>query len=152
MNNPTRAYWQAFRSRRPDLALPSEPGDVFAFGNTPEMADRLGALVVQGIKTATASALPAYEAGEKLPEPGSLSVVLDGSGAPLCVIETTEVRVLPFREVGADFAYDEGEGDRSLVYWREAHRRFFGETLSELGKIFDENIPVVCERFRVLAF
>lgn len=145
MNDRVKACWEAFRSSRPDL--PDKPSDVFAFGNTPEMADELGALVVQGVKTATASALSAYEAGETLPRPGDLSVVVDGSGKPLCVVETTEVRVRPFAEVGAAFAHDEGEGDRSLAYWRNAHRRFFSETLPEP---FDETMRVVCERFRVV--
>ena len=111
------------------------------------MADELGALVAQGVKTATTSALAAYEPNEPPPRVGGLSIVLDGNGKPLCVIETTEVRVLLFREVGADFAYDEGEGDRSLIYWRAAHERFFSQTLP---RPFDEAMRVVCERFRVV--
>ncbi len=37
------------------------------------MADRLGKLVVEGIKTATTSALWAYELGEALPQVGGAS-------------------------------------------------------------------------------
>jgi uncharacterized protein YhfF len=36
-------------------------------------------------------------------------------------LETVEVARRPFGDVDADFAYEEGEGDRSLSYWREAH-------------------------------
>lgn len=140
-----KVYWEAFRSSRPDL--PDEPRDVFAFGNTPEMADALGASVAGGVKTATTSALQAYEPGEPLPQVGELSVVLDGSEKPLCIVETTEVRVLRFAEVDAAFAFDEGEGDRSLSYWRAAHERFFTKTLP--GP-FDERMQVVCERFRLV--
>lgn len=147
MDDNFEAYWRAFRSSRPDTTVPDEPDDVFTFGHTPAMADDLGALVVQDIKTATTSALGAYEAGEPLPQVGELSIVLSGNGQALCVIETTEVRVLPFMEVDAVFAYDEGEGDRSLAYWREAHVRFFGATLP--GP-FDEQMQVVCERFRLV--
>ena len=139
-----RTFWEAFCSSRPDAFISDEPDDVFAFGNTPEMADKLGALVAGGVKMATTSALEAYEPGEPLPQTGELSVVLDGGERPLCVIETTEVRVA---EVDAAFASDEGEGDRSLAYWRAAHERFFSETLP--GP-FDEKMPVVCERFRVV--
>ena len=35
-----------------------------------------------------------------------------------CVIETTEVTYRRFGDVDATFAYEEGEGDRSLDYWR----------------------------------
>jgi uncharacterized protein YhfF len=145
-----KAFWDTFRAQYRDRDLPDTPTDVFAFGDSPHMADELGALVVAGVKTATTSALWAYEPGEAMPEVGHLSIVLDGSGAPLCVIETTEVRQLPFADVDAVFAYDEGEGDRSLAYWREAHERFFSRTLPKLGKAFDETMPVVCERFRVI--
>lgn len=111
------------------------------------MADKLSALVAGSRKTATTSALEAYEPGEPLPQAGELSVVLDGSEEPLCVVETTEVRVLPFAEIDAAFAFDEGEGDQSLAYWQAAHRRFFSETLP--GP-FDEKLQVVCERFRLV--
>lgn len=150
MDDLLRTYWDYFRSSHPDRSLPSEPDDIFAFGNTPEMADRLGALVVQGLKTATASALWAYGAGEKLPMRGHFSIALRGDGQPLCIIETTEVCQLPFAEVDAAFAFDEGEGDRSLNYWREAHREFFSATLPQVGRVFDETMPVLCERFRVV--
>jgi hypothetical protein len=38
-----------------------KPADVFSFGDSREMADELGVLVRQGIKTATCSALSRYE-------------------------------------------------------------------------------------------
>lgn len=150
MNGIFQGYWGRFRSSHPYRALPAEPDDIFAFGNTPEMADRLGALVVQGVKTATTSALWAYGEGETLPQKGHLSLVLRGDGGPLCIIETTEVRELTFAEVDAAFAFDEGEGDRTLTYWREAHREFFSKTLPEVGRAFDETMPVLCERFRLI--
>ena len=141
-----QTFWDAFLAAQPERNLPAQPIDAFAFGDSPEMADRLGNLVCDGIKTATTSALWSYESGEPLPQVGELSVVLGGDEQPLCVIETLEVHVLPFAEVDAAFAFDEGEGDRSLDYWREAHRRFFRRALPE-GHTFDEQMPVVCERF-----
>jgi uncharacterized protein YhfF len=47
------------------------------------------------------------------------------------------------------FAYDEGEGDRSLAYWREAHRTFFGRQRFE-HRTFAEGMPLVCKRFRLV--
>ena len=115
------------------------------------MADELGALIASGSKTATCSAPWEYEAeGEPVPEVGLKTVVLDGNGDPLCVIETTEVEVRPYEEVDAQFAYEEGEGDRSLEYWREAHWRFFSRTLPSIGREPTRDMPLVCERFRVI--
>jgi uncharacterized protein YhfF len=121
------------------------------WGDSPEMADELGALISSGTKTATCSALWEYEAeGEALPEVGTKTVVLDGKGEPLCIIETTEVEMRPFDGVDERFAYEEGEGDRSLTYWREAHWRFFSRTLPKIGKAPTLDMPLVCERFRVI--
>ena len=39
--------------------------------------------------------------------------------------ETVELSLRRFNGVDVAFAYDEGEGDRSLEYWRGAHRRYF---------------------------
>ena len=113
----------------------------FAFGDSPELADELLDLVIKGIKTATCST----EDEPNTSKPGERWIVLDGRGRPACVIETTEVTYRRFGEVDTAFAYEEGEGDRSLAYWREAHRRYFGR----LGR-FSEDMMLMCERFRLV--
>ncbi|MCL4237564.1 MAG: ASCH domain-containing protein [Anaerolineae bacterium] len=114
-------------------------------------ADELGDLVRRGIKTATCSLLWLYEAeNERVPEPGDRSIITDWEGRPLCIIETTEVTIRPYDKVDARFAYDEGEGDRSLAYWRTAHWRFFTRECADLGRTPAEDMPLVCERFRVV--
>jgi len=52
-------------------------------------------------------------------------VALDSKGRPSVVLTTRELVQRRFNDVDDDFAYDEGEGDRSLAYWREAHKRYF---------------------------
>ena len=113
----------------------------FAFGDSPALADQLLDLVIRRLKTATCST----EDEPNTSSPGERWVVLDGRGEPRCVIETTEVTYRKFLEVDAAFAHDEGEGDRSLAYWREAHRRYFGR----LGR-FSEDMTLMCERFRLV--
>jgi uncharacterized protein YhfF len=113
----------------------------FAFGDGPDLADELLELVLKGVKTATCST----EDDPNLSTPGERWIVLDGHGDPRCVIETTEVTFRRFGDVDAAFAHDEGEGDRSLAYWRSAHRKYF----SRLGK-FSEDMMLMCERFRLV--
>ena len=113
----------------------------FAFGDSPVLADELLELVLKGIKTATCSA----EDEPNLSKPGERWIVLDGRGDPRCVIESTEVTFRRYSEIDTAFAYDEGEGDRSLSSWREAHRRYF----DRLGK-FSEDMMLMCERFRLV--
>lgn len=142
------AFWTAARVDHPDL--PAQRPEAWAFGATPEQADELLALVLDGTKTATASTLWDYEAaGEPLPQVGELAIVLDGVGRPRAVLETTDVQVVPFDQVDAAHAYAEGEGDRSLEYWRREHERFW-RTHSEGPRGFAPDMPVVCERIRVV--
>lgn len=148
-----RTYWRSYLSTlAEDHPHRNAEYTAWGFGDSAEMADELGALVVAGTKTATASLGWEYEqdGSDPMPAVGDLSVILDGEDQPLCIIETTETRVLPFNEVDQQFAYDEGEGDRSLAYWRQVHRDFFGRACSRLGREFNEEAPVVCERFRVV--
>jgi len=120
----------------------------WAFGATPEQSDELLGLVLDGTKTATSSAEADYvKEQEELPTPGTLGILLDGEGHPRALVVTTEARVVPFDEVDADHARDEGEGDLSLEHWRTVHERFFAEN-AEGG--FRADMPVVLERFRVL--
>jgi uncharacterized protein YhfF len=113
----------------------------FAFGDDPKLAEELLALVIMGVKTATCST----EDEPNTSTPGERWVVLDGRGGPRCVIETTEVTYRRFNEVDVTFARDEGEGDRSLDYWRDAHRAYF----SRLAR-FSEGMTLMCERFRLV--
>jgi uncharacterized protein YhfF len=123
--------------------------EAWNFGNTAEMADELGQLVLAGIKTATCALVTDFENG-KIPQAGELSIVLDGQGNPLCLIETTEVELKPFNQVDEKFAFDEGEGDRTIEYWRKVHQDYFARQCQEKGEMWDENRMLMCERFRLL--
>lgn len=151
-DNRVEAFWQGYLETLPaDSPVRDEQYIAEGWGDSPEMADELGALILAGTKTATCSALWEYEAeGESLPETGLKTIVLDGNGNPMCIVETTEVEVWPYDEVDARFACEEGEGDRSLEYWREAHWRFFSRTLPHIAKEQTTEMPLVCERFRVI--
>lgn len=151
------AFWERAK-RSADLAgVPDYTGvnplevlrpPAWAFGATPAQADTLLRLVLDGTKTATASSAADYEVeGEALPERGTLGIVLDGQGHPRALVVTTRVRVVPFGEVDAAHAHDEGEGDRSLATWRRDHQDFW-QRHSPAG--FSEDMPVVLEEFRVL--
>lgn len=117
----------------------------FRFGDSPELADELLALVLSGRKTATCGALRDYGGAEPVPVVGRRDVVLDGSGRRAAVIETVEAIVRRFDEVDADFARDEGEGDLSYEYWRDAHRAYF-----ERNGGYSPDMKLVCERFRLV--
>lgn len=121
------------------------------FGYGVEQGNRLLDCVLTGPKRATTGALWAYEANdEPLPAAGDFSVLLDGHGDAHCVIRTVSVDIVPFNAVDATFAYDEGEGDRTLEYWRDVHWTYFVRELESLGRVATSDMPVVCERFEVV--
>ena len=135
-------FWQSFVT----ATGIDGPYTAWAFGNDPEMADSLGRLVRDGPKRVTTSLLSSYRDDEPVPKVGDLSVVLGGSGEPICVIRTVSVDVRPFGHVDERFAWTEGEGDRSLEHWRAEHTRFFESE----GRHVDDDDPVVLETFELL--
>ena len=143
-------FWESFCSVDSSVELET-PFQVWHFGNTREMANQLTDLVLAGRKTATASSLNMNKLHpDEDPRPDGYSVVTDFDGAPMCVIQTTEIRHLPFDEVDAGFAADEGEGDLSLDHWRRVHSDYFTAEAARNGFEFDERSIICCERFRLL--
>lgn len=138
--------WEAFVSAHPEAA--EKPCGIWCYGSS--AADELARLTAEGIKTATASAYPLYEReGVLLPEAGEYSVITFTDDTAACVIKTTRVSVVPYKEVSAEHAWLEGEGDRSLAFWRKAHEAFFTEEMREAGMEFTVDMGVVCEEFEV---
>lgn len=122
--------------------------EAWPFGEAP---DKLADLVLQGIKTATCSAYDLYlTENEPLPQAGDYSVILNSNGEAVCIIKTLKVYVTEFHRVSEAHAFKEGEGDRSLEFWRKVHASFLTKELASMGKSFHENTKVVCEEFEVV--
>ena len=122
--------------------------EAWPFGEAP---DKLAGLVAQGIKTATCSAYDLYQIDdEPLPQAGEYSVILNAREEAVCIIKTTKVYVAEFDEVSEEHAFKEGEGDRSLEYWRKVHADFLTNELASVHKSFDGKTKVVCEEFEVV--
>jgi uncharacterized protein YhfF len=108
-------------------------------------------LIRIGQKTATCSLKYWYESDdEPMPEIGHLQVVTDWNGIPVCIVEINSVEECKYYDVSADFAYLEGEGDRSLEWWRKAHWNFFAQECVELNLEPNEDMMLVLERFHVV--
>ncbi|MBS41946.1 MAG: ASCH domain-containing protein [Nocardioides sp.] len=79
------------------------PPPTWALGDTPEAADEAAAAVLDDSLSATVTPRAAYdEAGEPLPEPGALGILVDGAGRPVALLATSSVEVLPLGEVVLD--------------------------------------------------
>ena len=116
--------------------------EVHMFGDGPELADELLALVLEGRKTATCWSAAEGLKGAVVGKPWA---VKDGAGVIRCVLETTELTQRRFCDMDADFAYAEGEDDRTLESWRRAHQNYFTRNGG-----FSPDMLLNCERFRLV--
>ncbi len=120
---------------------PATPYDAWSFA-PPPLVD----LVLHGGKRATSGL--AAECHDDVA--GGYSVLLDAAGGPVCVIRTTSVEVASYRDVPPDFGWLEGEGDRSLRYWRLVHEPFLRERCLANGLEFADDTLVSYQRFELV--
>ena len=88
--------------------------------------------------------------GESIPAEGDLEVVTNWRGEAQCVLETTNVGIVRFNEISEEYAQTEGEGDKSLDYWRRVHWAYYQRELRDTDYSRIENMPIVCIQFRVV--
>ncbi len=128
------------------------PYETWSFGGTEDDVDKLAELVLQGKKFGTASSYDEYtleDALEEVPKVGDYSVIINSKDEALCVVRDYDVYIRSFGDVPPFHAYAEGEGNRSLKYWRDVHREFFKNCLDGTDITFNEESQVVCEKFSV---
>lgn len=115
--------WEDYLSRHPEHADENPP--VEPFGDSSQMADELLELVTHGPKRATAGLVADYaHAKEPLPQVGDHWVVTDGAGVETVVLRCVDIRIGRIDSVDEQFAWDEGEGDRTRDSWLADHRAF----------------------------
>ncbi|EOL44503.1 ASCH domain-containing protein [Enterococcus caccae] len=150
MNQSAINLWSQFKNKS---SITHDQYEAWAFGNSPKMADELLAHVLKGEKTGTSSLHLLYELdlGEaKLPKPGDYSVLLDGNDQAQAIICTKVVDILPYSQLSEVHGYLEGEGDRTLRYWRSVHQPFFEHELEKYGLTFSEDMLIVYELFELV--
>ena len=125
------------------IKYPGAPS--WAFGDSPELANELAELVSKGIKTASCGSLASLQSEEQPPSIGGYNIILDGQGNPVCVIRLIAQRLVRFCDITEELAWKEGEGDRSLRYWRQVHQEFFQREGS-----FSETMELVAEEFELI--
>ena len=149
-NHSVELLWNAFLKENPDNKNKLKPGS-FYFCDNEKDANECAELVVKGIKQATAISLWWYKVNnEILPKEGDRSIVTDWDGNAKAIIETTEVSLTPYNEITAEFAKIEGEGDKSLEYWKKVHKAYFTREMEPYGEKFTENMIIICEQFKLI--
>lgn len=146
-NASARSLWGDFLDKHLEFA--NEPAPLVGyFGDNEKDANSLANLVVQDIKRATTHSLLGLQLRkEPLPKIGDFFVVTDWKGDAKCVVRTTSVKLLPYFSIHNEHARLEGEGDKSLDYWRNVHWDYYTRELAEFNRRPLESMIVVFERF-----
>ena len=141
-----QAYWKTF-CQATGTTGPCPVTD--QFGDTPALVDELLALVLIGQKQATCELQRWFDSRAiPLPEPGDYWIIVNSRGKPKSIIQTITVDLCAVRDVDTKFAWDEGEGDRSLSYWKTEHDAYFRRQATQDGFTYSDNMICVCERFK----
>lgn len=141
--------WDDFMELHPGLK--EKTFTAWYFCNTEDCANKLAELVLKGIKRGTTSLMYWYDTGkENIPSKGGFSVVTDWNGNAKCIIRTKKVTILPFKDFSQELAAIEGEGDKSLEYWRRAHVKFFTDEMKSENLNFSEDMEIVFEEFELI--
>jgi uncharacterized protein YhfF len=136
--------------------MPTDDLPVAEFGFPGPLRDQLVAAILAGEKTATSGLVADYEhENEPLPTPGLRQVVVDSSGHPVAVIETTAVRVIRLADVDTNHALGEGEGFTSVAEWRAGHEQFWHsaemrQALGDPAFTVGDDTLVVATEFRLI--
>lgn len=153
MNDKSAAFWQAFLATTPDPAAKAQRFyGVYQTGDTAEDADLGARLILAGKKTTTSSLWWEYEmTGELPPKVGSLGIQEDGSGEPVCIVETTWLGVIPLNEVeDVNFIVGYAEWGETAESWQDRAWAYYAPHCRELGREPRLDMPMLCERFQVI--
>lgn len=133
------------------IVLPAGHVRVDHYGDSPELSRSLLAMIRSGQKRAGTGLLWWHEhEGEPLPQVGDIEIVLTHDDKPSLITRVTRVDVLPYRNVSAEYAAIEGEGDGSLDFWRRVHWAYFSRVCASIGMVPTEDMLVVCGVFDLL--
>lgn len=142
-------YWMNFLSAKKLPENTPYSGEC-SFGTELESSNVFLQQILNGRKTVSFNALPSFEIDrESLPRVGNLYILTDYEENPHGIIETTDVRILQFKDITWSLAQFNGDAD-SIEEWREIYKEFFEEDADIMGYDFSENTPIVCEQFKLL--
>ena len=146
-NASARNLWGDFLDKHLEYAFVDAPR-VTHFCDNEKDADECLKLVLAGTKRATSHSLLGLQLRkEPLPKIGDFTIITDWKGQAQCILRTVAVRLKPFFSIRESYAKMEGEGDKTLAYWKKTHWDFYTRELEPHGRKPVDSMIVVCEIF-----
>ncbi len=146
-NASARNLWGDFLDAHLEYAFVEEPR-VSHFCDNENDANECLKLVLSGTKRATSHSLLGLQMRkERLPKIGDFTIITDWNGNARCIVRTVAVRLKPFFSIRESYAKIEGEGDKSLDYWKKTHWDYYIRELEPYGRRPVNSMIIVCEIF-----
>ncbi|ASV30018.1 ASCH domain-containing protein [Maribacter cobaltidurans] len=146
-NTSARNMWGDYLDKHLEDAFHEAP-EVIHFCDNETDANNCAELVKNGIKKATTDSLLGLQyRNEPLPKIGDFKVVTNWKGEAQCIIQLTSVKLKPYFSIDASYAQLEGEGDKSLEYWKKTHWDYYTRELEPFGRVPRESMILVCQEF-----
>lgn len=146
-NASARNMWGDYLDKHLEHAFHEAPKTAI-FGDNEKDADVLANLVAKGIKKATSHSLLGLQyRKEPLPKIGDFLVVTNWAEEAQCIIRTTGVQLIPYFNITEAHAALEGEGDKSLAYWKKVHWDYYTRELEAFERVPRESMIIVFEEF-----
>jgi uncharacterized protein YhfF len=146
-NASARNLWGDFLDQHLEYAFAQEPLVTHFYDNEKD-ANTCLKLVSKGVKKATSHSLLGLQyRKEPLPKIGDFTIITDWKGNAKCIVRTVAVTLKPFFSIRESFAKLEGEGNKSLTYWKKVHWDYFSRELEPFGRVPQESMIIVCEVF-----
>lgn len=148
--NSMTEYWGAFQKKHSGYDDVKQPQSFYYCDNKKD-ADECAELVVKKIKQATSPSVWWFKKNsEAFPQVGDLAIVTNWDGAPKAVIKTTKVEIVKFKDITSEYAFTEGEGDKTLAYWKKAHWDYYTNEMKKFDEYPTEEMEIVCEYFETI--
>ena len=146
-NASARNMWGDYLDKHLEDAFVDAPKTIHFCDNEKD-ANECVDLVLKNIKKATSPSLLGLQLrNEPLPKIGDFLVITDWGGKAKCIVKTTAVKLKPMFSIDETYARKEGEGDKSLAYWKKTHWEYYTRELSEFDREPRESMIVVCQEF-----
>ncbi len=143
-------YWKEFQKKNNYYKNNQLPQSFFFCANKKD-ADECAELVVKKIKQATSPSVWWFKKNnESFPKVGELAIVTNWDGEPKAIIRTVKIEIAKFKDITKEYAYIEGEGDKSLEYWKKVHWAYYENEMKEFNELPSEDMEIVCEYFETI--
>lgn len=147
-NTSARNMWGDYLDKHLEDVFHEAPKTMHFYDNEQD-ANNCADLTSKGIKKAFSSSLLGIQhKKEKLPKIGDFIVITNWDGEAQCIIQLTSVTLRPYFNIDESYAEKEGEGDKSLSYWKKAHWAYFTRELASFGREPRDSMIVVCQEFK----